>query len=68
MILQRPPKNLVSSKNTELTQAMPDYCKIKNDPISAYRNYYIKEKKDFVSWKSRSIPEWYPMDNQLIRR
>ena len=67
MILQRPPKNLVSSTNTELTQAMPDYCKIKNDPISAYRNYYIKEKKDFVSWKNRSIPEWYPLENHLIR-
>ena len=48
MILQRPPKNLVSNKNTELTQAMPDYCKINNDPISAYRNYYIKEKKNLL--------------------
>ena len=67
MILQRPPKNLVSNKNTELTQAMPDYCKINNDPISAYRNYYIKEKKDFVSWKNRSIPEWFPLENHLIR-
>ena len=67
MILLRPPKNLVTSKNTELVQAMPEYCKIPNDPISAYRNYYIKEKKDFVSWKNRSIPEWYPLENHLIR-
>ena len=59
MILQRPPKNLVTNKNTELVQAIPEYCKIKNDPISAYRNYYIKEKKDFVSWKNRPVPEWY---------
>ena len=44
------------------------YCKINNDPISAYRNYYIKEKKDFVTWKNRPVPEWYPLENQLIRR
>ena len=68
MILQRPPKNIISNKNTEMVQAMPDYCKINNDPISAYRNYYIKEKKNFVTWKNRPVPEWYPLDNQLIRR
>ena len=68
MILQRPPKNIISSKNTEMAQAMPDYCKINNDPISAYRNYYIKEKKNFATWKNRPVPEWYPLENQLIRR
>ena len=51
-----------------MAQAMPDYCKINNDPISAYRNYYIKEKKNFATWKNRPVPEWYPLENQLIRR
>jgi len=68
LILQRPPNNIVSNKNTEMVQAMPDYCKINNDPISAYRNYYIKEKKNFATWKNRPVPEWYPLENQLIRR
>ena len=28
------------------------------DSITAYRDYYVKYKKDFATWKT-SIPEWY---------
>jgi hypothetical protein len=37
---------------------MPDYCK-HSDVITAYKNYYIKEKKSFSSWKMRDIPNWF---------
>ena len=39
------------------TQAMPDDVK-NEDSIIAYRDYYVKYKKDFATWKT-SIPEWY---------
>ena len=56
--LQRPPLNITQGGITELPQCMPDYCKTDN-VISAYKNYYINEKKDFATWKNRKVPEWY---------
>mgnify|MGYP003310074464 CR=1 FL=1 len=44
---------------TEIPQAMPDYCKVPNDPISGYRNYYINEKFYFANWKKREKPLWF---------
>ena len=44
---------------TEMPQCMPDYCKIPNQPIAAYKNYYIKEKVRFATWKNRSVPLWF---------
>ena len=38
---------------------MPDYCKVQNNPIQAYKSYYINEKKRFATWKKRQIPNWY---------
>ena len=43
---------------------MPDYCKVEGDPITAYRNYYINEKKRFATWKNKEIPEWFMTQNQ----
>ena len=37
---------------------MPDYCKIPNDSLASYRNYYIKEKH-FAEWKYSETPEWF---------
>ena len=39
-------------------QCMPDYCK-GDDAVLAYQNYYIVEKSDFATWKSRATPEWF---------
>jgi len=39
-------------------QCMPDYCK-QDDLVSAYRNYYVKEKKDIASWKHGNDPTWF---------
>ena len=57
--LIRPPKNIPMVKKTQLPQCMPEICKVKNNPILAYRNYYIVEKNSFASWKNREIPEWF---------
>ena len=38
--------------------AMPDYCKVAGDSVASYRNYYIKEKSRFATWKTKA-PQWY---------
>ena len=58
-LTNRPKRITINNAITEMPQAMPDYCKIENNPISAYKNYYIKEKNSFATWKNREIPEWY---------
>jgi hypothetical protein len=44
---------------TEPPQAMPVDAKISGNSIEAYRNYYIKYKNKFATWKNRSEPIWY---------
>ncbi len=39
-------------------KAMPDEYKV-DDVVESYRNYYIKEKYKFTSWKNRFVPEWF---------
>lgn len=39
-------------------QAMPDYCKVGGDSVSAYRNYYRNEKYRFTKWTKRTRPDW----------
>ena len=59
-ILRSPPQNIpLAAKFTEPTQAMPDDVKVLNDSITAYRNYYIKYKKGFATWKKDRKPEWF---------
>ena len=43
---------------------MPEYCKVKGNPIQAYRNYYINEKKRFATWKNGEMPKWFMKKNQ----
>ena len=43
---------------TKFAQAMPEYCK-REDPVEAYRFYYIKEKVDFAKWKNTETPIWF---------
>ena len=61
MALMRPPRFIKDKGLTPIPQCMPDYCKVENNPIDAYRKYYIMEKNRFASWKNREIPEWYNM-------
>jgi hypothetical protein len=44
---------------TQPAQAMPDYCKVPDNSVKAYRNYYLYEKVRFARWSKRSIPEWF---------
>ena len=40
-------------------QCMPDEYKC-DDPVLAYRKYYVNDKKDIAKWeKSRPMPDWY---------
>jgi len=50
--------NIPEGELTPFAQAMPDEYKNDN-PVSAYRNYYIHAKKHLAAWKKRNIPEWY---------
>lgn len=45
--------------HTEFAQCMPDKYK-KNNPVEAYRAYYIGDKSRFALWKSPSEPpDWF---------
>jgi len=57
-LLRNSPKNIpLNIPFQQPTQAMPDDVK-NEDSITAYRDYYIKYKNSFATWKT-SIPEWY---------
>jgi len=59
-VILRVPKNISNiNEFTEPPQAMPDDVKVEGDVVTAYRNYYIKHKKKFATWKNEQIPEWY---------
>lgn len=44
---------------TDFTLAMPDKYKHEN-PIIAYRQYYIGEKQHLFKWSKRNKPDWLP--------
>jgi len=52
------PDNITNGPLTEFAQAMPDDCKTTN-VVEAYRNYYVKHKRDFATWKGREVPLWF---------
>jgi hypothetical protein len=56
-ILNKP--NISDVEFTSPPLAMPDHCKVDNNPIKSYRNYYMIEKSSFCKWKHRDVPNWY---------
>jgi hypothetical protein len=64
------PKNILNEPFTQPTPAMPDLCKVKNDSIQSYRNYYVQCKEHLWSWKgkinSRQEPTWF--DEMIIKQ
>ena len=48
-----------SGKLTSPPQCMPDYCKIGDNTVEAYRNYYIQEKSNIATWKQDKTPNWF---------
>jgi len=53
------PTNLDAHARTPFVQCMPDQYK-DADPVQAYRNYYLGEKKDLLKYTSRQQPSWVP--------
>lgn len=54
-----PPELMKWSRiKTPFVQCMPDQYKVPNDPVQAYRNYYLGEKRSFATWKNEQ-PEWW---------
>lgn len=43
---------------TPIPLTMPNELKISNETIFSYRNYYIKSKRSFATWKTK-IPYWF---------
>jgi hypothetical protein len=58
VIQSLPEPNIPDIGLTEFPLAMPEYCMVET-PTESYRNYYMKEKSNFVSWKKRDTPKWY---------
>lgn len=44
---------------TEFAQAMPEDLKLVGNPVQAYRNYYIRDKAEFATWKTGNVPHWW---------
>ena len=43
----------------EHCQVMPEEYKVLNNPVKAYRNFYIFSKSKFATWRKRKKPNWY---------
>lgn len=58
------PKNLPRIGQTPFKiaiqyQEIKDNFKVHNNPITAYREYYIKYKKHIARWTKRNVPSWF---------
>jgi hypothetical protein len=51
--------DFIKFEQTPFVQCMPTKHKIENDPVTAYRNYYLAEKRYFAKWKLGNIPSWW---------
>lgn len=58
-VLARQPNNISVSGWSDPPPAMPDDCKIPNDSLASYRNYYLLKKSHFAKWTKRNEPTWY---------
>lgn len=47
-----------AGRKTKQPLCMPEHCKVENDVVKSYRNYYIIEKRNFATWKTKT-PSWY---------
>ncbi len=43
---------------TPFPQCMPDQYKVEDDPVQAYRNYYLGEKREMLQYTNREEPSW----------
>ena len=52
------PDTIPVSSDTPHPQCMPEQYKVDNNPVLAYRNYYLGEKH-FAEWAKREEPSWW---------
>ena len=52
------PQNIPRVGLTPFAQAMPDDYR-SNDPVDAYRHYYMGEKANIAVWRRRGKPDWW---------
>jgi hypothetical protein len=57
------PKKKLFRGMTPFAQAMPEQYKSKN-AVTAYREYYLGEKKRFAKWTNRNPPKWWRGNNE----
>ena len=55
--LSLPIPHIIDNGMTSFAQAMPEQYHYDN-PVLAYRNYYLGEKRHLFNWKNRTVPEW----------
>ena len=55
--LWQPPRGINHAPRTSFAQAMPDEYK-HDDPVTAYRTYYVADKADFLKYSRRPAPWW----------
>lgn len=48
----------MANGHTPFAQAMPDQYRVADDAVTAYRNYYMGEKRRFATWKTAK-PKWW---------
>lgn len=48
----------INDTMTPFAQAMPEDCQQPN-AVTAYRNYYVKYKKEIAKWNYTGEPEWF---------
>ena len=53
-----PLPSLIDIGLTRWARAMPNECKIGDDVVSSYRNYYNTNKLKIMSYKKREKPSW----------
>jgi len=58
LTLQSPPFSLKEWDATPMPSCMPEECKISDDPVLNYQEYYRTSKARMHSWKSRDVPSW----------
>tara|TARA_R100001377_G_scaffold83696_1_gene65684 strand:+ start:74 stop:544 length:471 start_codon:yes stop_codon:yes gene_type:complete len=59
VVLSLPAPPIESKGLQQQPQCMPEEYKVINDPVKAYRNYYMGEKQSFAQWTKREVPEWF---------
>lgn len=45
---------------TPFPQAMPEHLR-GQDPVEAYRRFYVEDKARFATWRGRAVPDWWPL-------